>query len=183
MPLLLEPVDVVDRLGDARSVLIASCPICPAFSMAMKEATPLFSFDGGVPKLIALKDHVAGLCKALEARDVRTDTFTIYAPLPMMCLWTEGQRNRLANRARSFDVVLVLGCESAAHTAEQALKGSRCRVIQAMRMIGITNATVAYQAPLKLVLEHTTRVPVNVKQPHTDSKPIDEDAKESRHGY
>ena len=182
MPLLLEPVDVVDQLGDARSVLIASCPVCPAFSLAVQEAVPLFSFDRGVPKLIALKDHVAGLRQAIEARGARTDTFTIYAPLPMMCLWTEGQRNRFVKHARTFDVVLVLGCDSAAYTAEQALVGLQSRVIQAMRMTGITNATVGYQTPTKLVLEQTARVPVKVKQPHIESKPIDIDAKEASHG-
>ena len=168
MPLLLEPVDVVDQLGDARSVLIASCPICPAFSLAMTEATPLFGIDSGVPRLMALKDHVTGLAQALETRGIRTDTFTIYAPLPMMCLWTEGQRNRLVKRARTFDVVLVLGCDSAAYTVKRALEDSRVRVIQAMRMIGITNAAVGYEAPMKLVLEHATRVPVEVKEPHAD---------------
>lgn len=168
MPLLLEPVDVVDQLGDARSALIASCPICPAFSLAMNEATPLFGVDGGVPRLMALQDHVAGLSRAVEARGVRVDTFTIYAPLPMMCLWTEGQRNRLVKRARTFDVLLVLGCDSAAHTAKRALEDYPVRVIQAMRTIGITNAAVEYRPPMRLVLEQATRVPVAVKEPHAD---------------
>lgn len=169
MPLLLEPVDVADQLGDARSALIASCPICPAFSLAMNEATPLFGIDRGVPRLMALKDHVAGLSRALEARGVRSETFMLYAPLPMMCLWTQGQRNRLVKRARTFDVLLVLGCDSAAYTATRALEDSRVRVIQAMRMIGITNAAVGYQAPMRLVLEQAARVPVEVKEPHADT--------------
>ena len=181
MPLLLEPVDVVDQLGEAQSVLVASCPICPAFSLAMNEAAPLVDFDRGLPRLMALKDHVAGLCDALESRGMRTDTFTIYAPLPMMCLWTEGQRNRLVKHARSFDALLIMGCDSAAYTAAQALEGSRCRVIQAMRLIGITNARVGYKAPMKLVLEQTARVPVNVNRHRIDSKPIDQEAKEAGH--
>jgi hypothetical protein len=176
MPLLLEPVDVVDQLGDARSVLIASCPVCPAFSLSMNRASPLFGVERGVPRMMALKEHVAVLRQALEARGMRTDTFTTYAPLPMMCLWTEGQRNRLTRRAGTFDVLLVLGCDSAAYTAKRALEGTRCRVVQAMRMIGITNAEVGYQAPMKLVLEQATRVPVKVKDPQTDSHPIERNA-------
>ena len=153
MPLLLEPADVFDKIGEARSVLIASCPICPAFSLAMRAATPLFSLDKGGPRLIALKDHEASLREALNARGVRTDTLTLYTPIPMMCLWTKGQRSRFARRARAFDMVLVLGCESATHTVKQALEGTRCRVVQAMQLIGITNATVGYETPLKLVLQ------------------------------
>ena len=181
MPLLLKPVDVADVVGDARSVLIVACPICPAFSLAMRDATPLFRFHKGAPRLIALQDHIEDLRHDIEARGVRTESLTFYAPLPMMCLWTEGQRNRLADRARTFEVALVLGCESAAYTVEQALQGSRCRVIQAMQLIGITNATVAYHTPMTLVLGHTKRVPVNAKAPGSAPETIHEDSKEAGH--
>ena len=70
-----------------------------------------------------------------------------------MCLWTEGQRNRLLKRARDYEAVVVLGCDSAAYTAQEVLKGSDCQVIQGMQMIGTTNATLKVRFPLNIELD------------------------------
>jgi hypothetical protein len=75
-----------------------------------------------------------------------------------MCLWTRGQRKRLLKRAKDFDAVLVLGCDSATYSVRQALKDNECQIFQAMQMTGITNATVKLQFPLTVNLEETTRV-------------------------
>jgi hypothetical protein len=78
-----------------------------------------------------------------------------------MCLWTKGQRNRLLKRARDYEAVLVMGCESARYTVEQALKNTDCKVILAMRLTGITNAAVKFQFPLTVKLEDLARVNAN----------------------
>ena len=75
-----------------------------------------------------------------------------------MCLWTKGQRKRLLKRAKDFEAVLVLGCESATYSVRQALRGTECRIVEAMRMTGITNATMRFQLPMTLTLEGQIRV-------------------------
>ncbi len=160
MPINLEAIDLAADVVNARSVLIVICPVCPQLSFAMQEDEPwLDVFKHGL-KTAALEDHIRSICDPLEARGARTGVFTMRLPLPMMCLWTEGQRRRLLNRAKDFEVVVVLGCDSAAFTAQHVLKDSDCRVILGMRMIGITNATVAHRFPLRFELEKTTRVQI-----------------------
>jgi hypothetical protein len=78
----------------------------------------------------------------------------------MMCLWTKGQRKRLLKRAKDFEAAVVLGCDSAAFTAQQVLKNTDCRVVKGMRTVGITNATVTHRFPLTFELQDKTRVQI-----------------------
>ena len=91
-------------------------------------------------------------------RSMRTAVFSARLPCPAMCLWTKGQRARLARRASDFDAVLVLGCESARVTASQALSKRDCPVVLGMRVTGITNATVAFPSPSRVEFRNVTRV-------------------------
>jgi len=92
----------------------------------------------------------------LEQRGVRTGVFSTYVPLPTMCLWTQRQRRRLWKRAKDYEAVIVLGCDSATYTVEQVLRGTGCKIIQAMDLTGITNATPVFKAPMTINLEETT---------------------------
>lgn len=160
MPLHLEPLDVSRDLESVGSVLIVSCPVCPPVSLAIQKGSPFLEpFKSGL-KTRAFEDHVAEIREPLERRGVRTGTLTLYAPVPTLCLWTRGQRGRLRKRARDFEAVLVLGCDSAVHTVRQALEGTACRVVPAMRLTGITNATVKVRFPLTIHLEEETRLAV-----------------------
>ena len=160
MPINLEPIDVSADLLNAQSVLIVYCPVCPQFSLAMQEDAPWLEFFKNGLKTGALESYIKELRKPLEARGVRVGVFTMRVPLPMMCLWTEGQRTRLLKRARDYEAVVVLGCDSAAFTAQQVLKDTDCRVILGMQMVGITNATIVHKFPLTYELQDTTRVPI-----------------------
>ena len=160
MPINLEPVDVSADLSDVGSVLIVYCPVCPQFSLAMQNDAPwLECFKNGL-KTAALEDHIRKIRAPLEERGGRTAVFTMRVPLPTMCLWTKGQRERLLKRARDYEVVVVLGCDSAAFTAQQVLKDTNCQVILGMKMVGITNATVAHRFPLTFELQEASRVPI-----------------------
>lgn len=161
MPLHLEPIDVSADLGGFSSVLIVSCPVCPPVSLAVQKNSPLIEFFKSGIKTRAFEDCIKAIREPLEQRGVRTGAFSMYAPFPPMCLWTENQRNRLLKRARDYDAVLVLGCDSATYTAKDALRNIDCKIIQAMRMIGITNTTVKFRFPLTLELRHKTHVRAN----------------------
>ena len=160
MPINLEPIDVSGDLEDVDSVLIVLCPVCPQFSLAMRKESPWIEFFKHGVKTGALENHIKEIRDPLEKRGVRADVFTMRLPLPMMCLWTKGQRRRLLKRAKDYEAVVVLGCDSAAFTAQQVLKSTGTRVIQAMRMVGITNATITHSFPLTFELQDTTRVQI-----------------------
>lgn len=159
MPLHLEPKNVSTKLENVSSVLIVSCPVCPPVSLAMQKNSPFINLFKSGLKTSALEDHIKEIRNPLEQSGVRTGVFSTYVPLPMMCLWTEGQRNRLLKRAKGYEAVLVLGCDSATYTVKQTLKNTECQVIQAMQVIGITNATVNFQYPMTINLRDKTRVP------------------------
>ena len=158
MPLHLEPVDISKDLESFNSVLIVSCPVCPPISLAMQKNSPFIEFFRHGLKTAAFEDYIQSIRDPLEQRDVRTGVISMYTPCPTMCLWTKGQRNRLLKRTKDFEVVVVLGCDTARYTAQQALKDTDCEVIQAMRMTGLTNATVKLQFPMIVNLKDKTRV-------------------------
>ena len=158
MPLHLEPIDVSADLSNVNSVLIASCPICPPVSLAIKEKSPLIEFFRSGIKTRAFEDHVKKLRGELEAKGVRTGSFMVYAPAPTMCLWSKGQRRRFLKRAQDYEAVVVLGCDTALYTVQQALKDTDCRVILGMRTTGFTNAALKFEFPLTVTLEQKARV-------------------------
>lgn len=155
MPLHLEPLDVGGELENVASVLIVSCPVCPPVSMAIQKGSPFIEvFKRGI-KTGAFEDHIREIRQTLAKRGVRTGVFSSYLPLPTMCLWTLGQRRRLLKRARNYEAVLVLGCESSTYTVRRALKGTNCQVIEAMHLTGITNATAKFKLPMTIELHET----------------------------
>jgi len=127
-------------------------------SLAIQKASPFVQLFTSGLKTPAFEDYIEEIRERLEQRGVQTNVFSMYVPLPTMCLWTQGQRKRLLKRAKNFDAVVVLGCDSATYTVRQALKDTECQVIQAMQMTGITNATVKFRFPATVTLEDKTRV-------------------------
>jgi hypothetical protein len=153
MPLYLEPKDVIEQLEGFGSVLIVSCPVCPPMSMAMQSKKPFIQFFKHGFKTEAFEDYIQSIREALEKREIRTDVYTTRAPCPLMCLWTEGQRSRLLTLARDFEAVLVLGCNSATSTVEDALKDTDCQIFQGMRMKAVANATTRFRFPMNVELD------------------------------
>ncbi|MCP4410456.1 MAG: hypothetical protein GY807_22480 [Gammaproteobacteria bacterium] len=153
MPVHLEPLDVSADLENFRSVLIVSCPVCPPMCVAMQQNSPFIEFFKRGLKTGAFEDYILSIRKPLEQRGVRTSTYSIHIPTPMMCIWTEWQRSRFLKRARDYEAALVLGCDSATHTVQEVLKNTDCQVIQGMQMIGTTNATLKVRFPLTVELE------------------------------
>jgi len=71
----------------------------------------------------------------------------------MMCLWTKRQRARLLKRAKDYEAVLILACDSGTESAKDALKDTDCQIIQSMDMNGVINATTSIHFPLTVVME------------------------------
>lgn len=153
MPVYLEPQNVIADLENHSSVLIVSCPVCPPMCLSMQKKTPFKEVHKRGLKTEAFEDYINEIKEPLEQRGVRTGVYTLYMPVPMMCLWTGRQHRRLLKHASDYEAVLVLGCDSATFTVTQALKDMSCQVIQAMRMTGIANATVKFRLPMTIELD------------------------------
>ena len=153
MPVYVEPRELTSDLEGFASILIVSCPICPPMSLAMQKKKPFIELFKHGLKTEAFEDHIKSIREPLDQRGVRTDVFTVLAPSPMMCLWTERQRHRLLKRAKDYEAVLVLGCDSALYTVTDALRDTDCHVIQGMHMTAVANATARFRFPATLTLE------------------------------
>ena len=153
MPLNLEPLDVTADLEGFRSVLIVSCPICPTVSLAIKKNKPVIEFFKHGFKTEAFEDYIKSIRAPLEQRGIRTGVYRPFVPSPLMCVWTDGQRKRLRKRAKDYEAVLVLGCDSATYTAKDSLKDTDCKVLPAMRLTAITNATMRFRFPMTVELD------------------------------
>ena len=153
MPVNLTPRDVSADLTGFDSVLIASCPVCPPMCLAMQKKEPFIEFFKHGIKTSAFEDYIRSTRDLLEERGVRTGVFSIHVPTPMMCLWTKKQRARLLRRAKDYEAVLILACDSGTESAKDALKETDCQVIQALEMDGVINATTSINFPLTVVME------------------------------
>lgn len=148
MPVNLTPKDVSADLAGFKSVLIASCPVCPPMCLAMQKEAPFIEFFRHGIKTEAFEEHLESIRDSLTQRGVRTGEFAIHTPTPMMCLWTKGQRKRFLKRARDYEAALVMACDSGTVSAQDALKDTDCKVVQALEMDGVINATTTIRFPL-----------------------------------
>ena len=153
MPIYLEPRDITAKLEEFSSVLVVSCPICPPMCVSVQQQKPFLEFFKHGLKTEAFEDYIRSIREPLEQRGIRTGVYTMRLPVPMMCLWTQAQRNKLLRRAMEYDSVLVLGCDSATYTAIEALKETTCQVFQAMQVVTITNATAKFRFPMTVELK------------------------------
>ena len=156
MPVNLTPRDVSSDLEGFNSVLIASCPVCPPMCLSMQKKEPFIEFFKHGTKTAAFEEYIQSIRDSLTQRSVRTDVFSIHAPTPMMCLWTKRQRGRLLKRAKDYEAVLILACDSGTESAKDALKDTNCQVIQSLDMDGVINATTSIHFPLTVVMERHT---------------------------
>lgn len=153
MPIFLEPRETIEELERFESVLIVSCPVCPPMCLSIQQKRPFIELFKHGLKTDAFEAYIKSIQNALEEHGVRTDAFTMRLPVPMMCLWTGAQRQRLLRRAKDFEAVLVLGCDSATYTAVDALRDAGCDVFQGMTVKTITNATATFRFPGTVELE------------------------------
>ena len=172
MPILLERKDFMADVENFKSVLIVSCPMCPPMNLAMQTGTPFIElFEHGV-KTPAYEEYIQSIRDSLEERGIRTGVFATRLPSPLMCVWSEGQREQLLKQAEGFDAALVMGCSSAVKTAEDVLKEVNCPCFPGMRMKGIANAKLEFLPPMTV---NIIRTPPHKKG---DFKPCEEPCEE-----
>jgi len=153
MPIYLEHRDIRPELAGCRSVLIVPCPVCPAISLAVRSGEPYIDVFRGFLTTPAYVRSIEALRGCLQAMPVSVTVCRVDFPIPLMCMWTRWQRERLAVQARQHEAVVVLGCDSAARTVELSVAPVGCRVVKGMRVAGIVSVTPAFHWPGRITLE------------------------------
>ncbi len=161
MPIHLNELDVVSEVEELDSVLIVACNMCAGASLAMKENKPFLQFFRSLLKSPPLERYMKSLKLRLSEKGLKTQWFRggIIQQF-FLCLWTSKQRNKLQQRAKKYDAVIVLGCDSAIETVRESVKGTDCNVVKGMEVAGIMNTKPKFHLPCNISFEDSKIIPI-----------------------
>jgi hypothetical protein len=147
MPIHFEDQDVLAEIAGVRSALIVPCNLCPAVTVATREKRPFMRIFSSPLKSAPFEEYLEALRTRLRERGVSSEVFSsrLYHQW-FMCMWTERRRKNLEQRAKRFDAVIVLGCDSAAETVRDVVSAD-VRVIEGMKTVGIMNGRMSLRLP------------------------------------
>jgi hypothetical protein len=161
MPFYLEINDDISELSNFKSILIIPCRFCPAASTAVRLNEPYFDFMQGFLKTPSYEKLLKKMKSNLEKQGIKTDIVGSISPHNFtMCMWTEKQRNRISEKASTYEALVVLGCEAAVKTISESVKSTSCKVFQGMTNKGVMSVKPRVHFPLKLSLEKESVTPI-----------------------
>jgi len=154
MPFILKAIDDTSAYEQFKSVLVVPCRFCPAASAAMKNNRPYIELFRRFLKTDSYERFVKSLKSRLEQKGVKTDVFkSKLIHQFVLCMWSTKRRKALKKRARNYDALVVLGCEAAVQTVEDAVRPHPCRVLQGVETEGIMSIKPRLNFPCNLSLE------------------------------
>jgi hypothetical protein len=166
MPIHFSDLDIGSQIEGVNSALIVPCNMCPAVTVAVREEEPFMRLFWSLFRSAPFERYIKALQSRLADEGVRTEVFTsrLYHHW-FMCMWPAGRRERVRKRARKYDAVIVLGCDSATETLREATEGLGCKLIEGMRVSGIVNAQLRFQLPGDISFEDCIIVPMSGRSP------------------
>lgn len=161
MPIHFHDVDLTPEISGLKSALIVPCIMCPAVTVAIREKKPLMRFLRSPFKSAPFEQYLEALKAQLLENGVKSEVFNsrLYQHW-FLCMWSTGRRKKLQARAKEHEAVIVLGCDSAVETIQDAVKSTGCKVIEAMKVGGLTNARLKLSFPDKVSFEGVKIVPM-----------------------
>ena len=164
MPIHFEDQDVVSEAAGLHSALIVPCNLCPAVTVATRQNRPFMRFFRSPVKSAPFEEYLKLMRSRLDEAGVKTKVFrsSIYHQW-FMCMWTERRRKKLERKAKDYDAVIVLGCDSATETVREVVPEG-VKVIEGMKTTGIMNGRMGFRLPDKLVFDGCRVVPIPQKK-------------------
>lgn len=162
MPIHFHDIDFAPEVSGLKSALIVPCIMCPAVTVAIREQKPLMRFLRSPFKSAPFEQYLDSLQARLLEKGVHSDIFKsrLYQNW-FLCMWSAGRRRKLQARAKNYEAVIVLGCDSAVETVRDAVHSAGCKVIEAMEVGGLTNAKLKFGFPDKVSFEGVKIVPMH----------------------
>lgn len=161
MPVYLDETDVVTEVAGFKSVLIVPCRFCPAATLAVKNNKPYIELFRRFLKTASYERFIETMKRSLENRGIKTSVFrSRLLHQFVLCMWSAKRRNKLRERAKQHEAVVVVGCEAAGQTVRNSLKSTDCQVIQGMRSEGIMSIQPRFHAPCNISLELESVSPI-----------------------
>jgi hypothetical protein len=157
MPIHLDELNVVHELDGSGSALIVACNMCAGASCAQRENRPFIEFFKSRLKSPPLERYIARLSVQLGENGVKAEKFKAGVIQQFfLCLWSLKQRRRFRECAKEHSAVIVLGCDSAIKTVQDALYGTGCHVIKGMEVAGVTNTKTRVSWPGRIYFEDSS---------------------------
>lgn len=154
MPFILNAIDDTAAYEQFGSVLIVPCRFCPAASAAVKNNEPYFEILRRFLKTGSYERFIGNLVAKLESKGIKADVFrSRWLHQFVLCMWTSRRRAALKRRAKSYDALVVLGCEAAVQTVRDAIKPDCCPVLQGVKTEGIMSIIPRLGLPCNLTLD------------------------------
>jgi hypothetical protein len=161
MPIHFEDRDVAAEIAGLHSALIVPCNLCPAVTLAVREDRPFMRVFRSLVKSEPFEEYVDALRARLGEKGVRTKVFrsNLYHQW-FLCMWTSRRREKLRKRAKGYDAVIVLGCDSATETVRDVVS-TEVKVIEGMKVTGIMNGRLSFRLPGTLFFDRCKVVPIS----------------------
>ena len=162
MPIHLNDLDVAAETAGLKSALIVPCNMCPAVTVAVREKKPFLQLFRSFLKSRPFEEYILMLQDRLREKGVRTKVFR--NPIPhqwFLCMWTAARQKKLGQYAAQYEAVIVLGCDSAVETVRDAVRSTRCRVIEGMAVASIMNAKMQLQLPCTVSFKDCRIIPLS----------------------
>lgn len=162
MPIHFSDLDVASEVEGLSSALIVPCNMCPAVTVAVREARPFIQLFRSFLKSAPFEQYIRAMQSRLQEKGVTTKVFKSNIPHQwFMCMWTSRQRKRLQKQAKQHDAVIVMGCDSATATVRDLVQSTDCKVIEAMKVSGIMNAKLRLHLPCNVSFEDCKTIPIS----------------------
>lgn len=154
MPFYVDEKDIGPEIDGLESALVVPCRFCPAASMAVKSSEAYIEFPRRSLKTPSYEQLIKKMKSDLERRGIKTDVFrSNFIHQFVLCMWTSSRRKKLLERARDYQVLVVMGCEAAVDTVRDAVESSGCRVIQGMKTEGVMSIQPRFSLPATIRLD------------------------------
>jgi len=142
------------------SALIVPCNLCPAVTVAVREKRPFLRLFRSPVKSAPFEEYLERLQSRLTEKGVATEVFrsNLYHQW-FLCMWTSRRRKKLRKKAKNYDAVIVLGCDSATETVRKAVGSADVKVIEGMKTAGIMNGELGFRLPGTVHSGNCTVVP------------------------
>lgn len=171
MPIHFDDLDVLSEVEGLSSALIVPCNMCPAVTVAVREEKPFLQLFRKFLKSAPFEQYLGALQSRLREEQVETRVFKSNIPHQwFMCMWTSRLRKKLQEQAKQYDAVIVLGCDSATETVRDAVRSTGCKVIEGMKVSGITNAKLRFRLPGNVSFEGCKTVHISPPAKGTEIK-------------
>lgn len=144
-----------------KSVLIVPCRFCPAASFSISNHKSYIELFRKFLATDSYERYIKNLKSGLVEEGIKTNIFkSKIIHQFVLCMWTSKRRKKLAEQAKNYEAIIVLGCEAAVKTIKDSVKNTSCKVFQGLETKGLMSIQPKFNLNGKVSLELESLTPL-----------------------